>query len=288
MLQETINASELRVFELILPGPLTVSEIVQRAELSISWVSECLAHLEQLWLVERRKEGLTVRASLARTRTAEALRLLLKESPYIAPSGILTGPGLVMLPLLLWPGATPNQISSRTSVSARTARRRIQQWRGMGVVIKRTSPLRYLINPERAFLEAFVEDYSMERNQRFLRSVVPSAVMIWHWRDEILFTTDGDIEGDEFLSAGPTRLGELGYNIVSTRMCYLYSQDKTTVGDEEALVQTLRMDPENPRPMRFIREAIGDGRARVGVLLEFARKYEVTELVRKGGVGAGK
>jgi hypothetical protein len=71
-------------------------------------------------------------------------------------------------------------------------------------------------------------------------------------------------------------------------MCYLYSQDKTTVGDEEALVQTLRMDPENPRPMRFIREAIGDGRARVGVLLEFARKYEVTELVRKGGVGAGK
>ncbi len=288
MLQETINASELRVFELILSGPLTVSDIVHRTDLSISWVSECLAHLEQLWFVERRKEGLTVRASLARTRTAEGLRLLIKESPYLAPSEILTGHGLVMLPLLLRPGATPARIGERTSVSARTARRGIHQWRGIGVVVKRTSPLRYLLNPDRVFLEAFVKDYSMERNQRYLGSMIPTAVTIWQWRDEILFTTDADIEEDVFLRAGPTRLGELGYDIVSTRRCYLRSPGQPVVCEEEALIQTLRMDPENPRPMRFIRDAIDRGRAKIEVLLDFASKYEVTGLMRKEAADNGE
>ena len=283
-----MNTAEVEVLLSLGSGPLMISQLVESLGMSMSWVSECVTHLEGMRFIEKQRGGHAKWVKIAQSELGESLRLLIAESSYLNLSKALTGPGLAMLPLLQSPGSTQAQIHRRTSLSRPTIGARIKLWMGMGVLLMEHHPHRYLLNPSRSYLVQFIEDYSRERNSRFLRVEEPSGVIVWQHRDEFLFSMDGSTSEPEFLNAGATRLGELGYNVVHTREYYLQSEGLEAVSEEEALVQTLRADPENPRAMRFIRDAMQKHRVYSASLLEYANKYGLNASIAKAGVRHGE
>ena len=104
---------------------------------------------------------------------------------------------------------------------------------------------------------------------------------MWQWRDEYLFSIDQRIDLTDFLSAGPSRLEELGYDILHLREYYFHHPFIDLVSEEEALVQSLRTDPNNPRMERFIVEGIESREVDTQAILEFGRKYGLKKALEK-------
>jgi hypothetical protein len=150
----------------------------------------------------------------------------------------------------------------------------------MGLASLEGKPPRYVLSESWTYLRRFLVDYASERNLRWLRSKVPSATMIWQWRDEMLFSVGNKLEEPELCSAGATRLEELGYDVAHAREYYFHGGGNEKVSEEEALVQTLKADPENPRGERFIRQALLDNRAEAKALMRHAGKYGLRTMLK--------
>jgi len=123
--------------------------------------------------------------------------------------------------------------------------------------------------------------------RRTLAGVLPGALIVWQWRDEYLLSNDGRVDQPHLLSAGPTRLEELGYDILHSREYYFHHPLIDVVSEEEALVQSLRTDPNNPRMERFVIEGIGSRGADPRAILEFGEKYGLEKALDKVVSGLG-
>ena len=66
---------------------------------------------------------------------------------------------------------------------------------------------------------------------------------------------------------------ELGFDILHSREYYFHSPDLKAVSEEEALVQALRTDLNNPRMIRFIINSIENRGVDTQIILLFGRKY---------------
>ena len=277
MLRDRMNRSDIAILAVLLDGPLTVTSIAKAVGRSISFVSERLTLMEAMRLVERRRGGNAVRVGFAKGRAGADLQLLMAESPYIELTKVLPGPGLAILPFLLHPGSTLTDLRRGTGLSAPTIRGSIRPWRGMGLLHLEGSPRRYSIQPQLGHLIDFITSYTAERNQRFLESKTSAGIIVWQWRDSFLFSSRREVPVPEFLPAGVSRLEELGYDVVSSRYCYMHRPGMTRVAEAEALVQAVLMDPDNPRPARMVRRALAEHRVRVDELRGCAESYGLLE-----------
>ena len=273
MLHDRMNRSDVAILAALLDGPLTVTSVSKAVGRSLSLVSERLALMEGMRLVERHRSGNAVRVGFAKGRAAADLRLLMAEGPHIGLAEVLPGPGLLLLPILLPPGSTLMEMRRGTGLSAPTVRGRIRPWRGMGLLLVESSPRRYSIRPQLGHLIGFIESYAAERNQRFLESRTPAGAIVWQQRDSFLFSSRREVSAPDFIPAGVSRLEELGYDVVSPRHCYLHRPGKTLVAEAEALVQAVLMDPDDPRVARMVRRALAEGRVRGDELRGYAKSY---------------
>lgn len=281
MRTEGLHRTHLEILGIIQEEEVTISRIGDRINKSMSWTSECVDQLVFLDLAQKRKQGLEVFVRPASNELSEGLESLMKESPMIDLSKVLGKAGLRILPALLDPGATVKEVGHWTGLSIPTIRRWIQQWRGMGVVIKVRRKNRYRIPKHHKALRGFIVRYSQWSNRRMLDSAIPHAIIVWQWRQEFLFSLEERVDYPDYMSAGPTRLEELGYDILHTREYYLHSPDTHMVSEEEALVQALMINRNNPRIMRFINEGIRDRGASHERILEFAGKYGLRTVLSK-------
>ena len=270
---EGLYKTHLDILGFVYKMERTVSQIAKHVHKSISWTSECVNHLIGMDLLKKRKEGLEVFVGPAKNELSQSLAILIFEAPMIDLSKVLRKAGLTILPVLVDPGITANEISQRTGLSMPTIRTIIRKWRGMGIVVRERETKRYTIHPSQKELRSFISRYSQWFNRRMLGNVLPEALIIWQWRDEYLFSIEHRIDLSDFLSAGPTRLEELGYDILHLREYYLHHPENDEVSQEEALVQSLMTDPNNPRMLRFIREGIDNRGADLQAILEFGEKY---------------
>ncbi len=270
---EGLHRTHLEILGFVHKMERTVSQIAKHIHKSISWTSECVNHLIGMDLLEKRKEGLGVFVGPAKNELSQSLAILMFEAPMIDLSKVLGKAGLTILPVLVDPGITANEITQRTGLSMPTIRTVLRKWRGMGIVVRERETKRYTIHHSQKELRSFILRYSQWFNRRMLGNVLPGALIIWQWRDEYLFSIEHRIDLSDFLSAGPTRLEELGYDILHLREYYLHRPEYDEVGQEEALVQSLMTDPNNPRMLRFIREGIDNRGADSQTILEFGEKY---------------
>jgi hypothetical protein len=224
-------------------------------------------------LVVKEKRGLEVLVRPASSELAKGLELLMVETPMLDLPALLDKAGLRLLPVLLEPGATAGELAMRSGLSLPTIRGKLRLWRGMGVVARDRGSRMYRLQVDNVELVSFVVSYSRWRNRRALAGVLPGALIVWQWRDEYLLSTDGRVDLPEFLSAGPTRLGELGYDVLHSREYYFHHPLIDAVSEEEALVQSLRTDPKNPRMERFVVEGIESREADIRAILGFGEKY---------------
>lgn len=276
-----LHQTHLDILRYVNMGERTVSEIASHVGKSMSWTSECIGHLVGMDLVVKSKRGLEVRVRSASNELSQSLGLLIVEAPMLNLSVLLDKAGLALLPVLLDPGSTTGEMGRRTGLSLPTIRGKLRTWRGMGVVVRETGSRRYRLPDNHGELVSFVVSFSRWRNRRALAMVLPGAIIVWQWRDEYLFSIDERIDLPDFLSAGPSRLEELGYDILHLREYYFHHPFIDVVSEEEALVQSLRTDPNNPRMERFIVEGIESREADTLAILEFGRKYGLKKALEK-------
>ena len=141
----------------------------------------------------------------------------------------------------------------------------------------------YAIDPAHNILSAFAQSWAEHVNSTILKEKNPNAVIVWQWRDDFIFTSDGRVSDDSFKPAGPTRLEELNYDIIGRTYYYQYSPGETDVSEAEALVQTVMIDPLNPRPLRHLRNA----KVSRDELAKFAEKYGLKLDLKNGGMRLG-
>ena len=276
-----LHRTHLEILRFVHEKERTVSHIARQIHKSISWTSECVNHLIWMDLLEKRKAGLEVYVGPARNELSQSLAILMIEAPMIDLSVVLNKAGLTILPVLVEPGATANEIAQRTGLSMPTIRNMIRKWRGMGIVVRERETKSYTIHQSKKELTLFMTRYSKWYNMRILGNVLPEALILWQWRDEYLFSIEHKIDLPDFLSAGPTRLVELGYDILHLREYYLHHPEYDEVSHEEALVQSLMTDPNNPRMLRFIRSGIESRGADSKTILAYGKKYGLGPVMNK-------
>ncbi len=287
MRQVGLTRTHLEIMGYVFKGERTVSDIASHVGRSVPWTSECIGHLEDMDLVLKEKRGLEVLVRPASSELAQSLELLMVEAPMLDLPVLLDKAGLRLLPVLLDPGATTGEMTGRTGLSLPTIRGKLRVWRGMGVVARDRGSRRYRLQVDHVELVSFVVSYSRWHNRRALAEVLPGALIVWQWRDEYLLSNDGRVDQPDLLSAGPTRLGELGYDILHSREYYFHHPLIDAVSEEEALVQSLRTDPNNPRMGRFVVEGIESRGADTRAILEFGEKYGLEKALEKVVSGLG-
>ena len=208
-----------------------------------------------------------------------ALANLLIEEPALRLDAVLGGPSLQVLPLLISPGHSTKEVAERTGISIRTIQYRIKRWCGMGAVIYENN--KYKINQRRPLIIELMTEYSKHRNICHLKERYSDATIIWQDRDEYVISLEREISDSSYSIAGATKIGYLGYDIVSRNYYYYYSPLGVKIGEAEALVQTVKFDMINPRPLRYIRWAIENKKITKAELRKYAKKYRVEKRVEE-------
>jgi len=271
MFKDKLNKTEMKILISVLKGSRTISQLSDALDKDISWISRNVKHLQELGFVIVKREGKSVYVSIGKNPLGDSFTTLISEESMLNIERILTGSGLKILPLLLNPGNTANEIVQRSSLSLRTVKGLLSLWRKMGVLAleKRI----YVINERHKPLINFVKYFSYNTLIRYLKESYPDATIVWHWRDEFIFAIEHPIHDKRFISAATTRLYELNYDIVVGKEYYFHNPIVKTLSEEEALIQGYLLNPGNPRIPRLIKRAMNKGEIEKETLLEFARKY---------------
>lgn len=271
MFKDKLNKTELKILIYILKEPQTISRFAGALGKDPSWISRNVNHLQELGLVVVKREGKSVFVSIVRNPLGDSFTALISEEPMLNIERLLTGSGLKILPLILNPGNRADEIAQRSSLSLRTVKGLLSLWRKMGVVTLTKGV--YVINDRHKPLVNFVKYFSYNTIIRCLKESYPDATIVWHWRDEFIFAIEHPIHDKRFISAATTRLYELKYDIVAGKEYYFHNPMVKKLSEEEALVQSYLLNPENPRIPRLIRSAVNKGEIEKETLLEFARIY---------------
>lgn len=177
--KEAVIKTDLELLQRLLYKQMTISHIARELEKSLSWTSERVSHLKKLGLIDVGKKGLSNFVAISSNPVGKSLSLLMTESAYLNLDKILTGSGLLILPLLLEPGYKPKDLSIRISRSLRTVKDTLVRWKSMGVVILDEKTGLYSLNPRQTYLVEFVKAYSELRNKSLLEEAFPEAIIIW-------------------------------------------------------------------------------------------------------------
>lgn len=279
MPKEKLNKTEVEIIRLFPHGEATVSKIAEELGIDVSWASRCISHLEEVGFLWTDREGYKTHVRIADTPLGSALTHLLIEEPMMNLDTVIGDSSLQILPLLLTPGYSTREIAERTGLTQRTIQIRIKRWRSMGVAIKSEDV--YVLNPRVPLVIEFAEEYIRNRNLVHLKEHYPDATIAWQDRDEYIISIEREISDDIYSIAGPTKIGYLGYDIVSRNYYYYYSPVDTEISEAEALVQTVKFNLINPRPLRYIKKAIEDKKVKKGELRKYAKKYGVEKRVEE-------
>lgn len=266
-------------------GAMTISQLANALGKKPSWISRNVGHLRKLDLVSTKREGKTVLVNLNEGPLGANISTLISEEPMLNIETVLSGSGLSILPLVLMPGNNAKEIALRSSLSLRTVQGLLSRWRKMGVVT--LSNGFYMLSARHKPLINFVKLYSYNTIIKSVKSLFSDASIIWHWRDEHMFSTEHPVEDNRFNSAATTRLRELNYEIIASKDYYFYNPIQKTVSEEEALIQSYLINPDNPRIHRMINEAMKMGKIDERLLIDYSIKYglkkRLKEIIRNGG-----
>jgi len=280
MFLEKINKTELKILEFIVQKCVSEKVISSNLNQSLSWVSECIHHLAEINFIYVKRKGISKYVSINNNNLGRSLERLIIENELLNLDTLLPNSGLLILPLLLTPGSNINEITEKTQLTKRTIYYKIKEWKSIGIIDLKKYPQKIVFNNSKNNLIKFFIEYCRNRNQKFLDERCPNSTIVWEWRDEFIFTSDNKVISNDFITAGSTRLNELINDIISLSSYYYFNTKEKTISLEEAFIQTIRLDPMNPRPFRLLKNQIKDKNINENDIFEFARKYGVFRRVK--------
>jgi len=272
-----MNGTETGMMRLFPRKPITVAGIADALRIDFSWAYKCVSHLEEAGFLTSGKKERSTFVNVPDSPLGNALSILLIEEPAMNLSALLGGSSIRILPLLQGEGCSTGEITGRTGLSPRTVQARITIWRSMGVVIYLNG--KYMLSGRHPMVVNLVREYSRSRNMRHLRESSHDATIVWQERDEYIVSTESDIADGLYRRAGPTRLAELGYDIVSRNHYYMFDPLAGPISEAEALAQTVMLDPINPRPLEYVKQAAD--RVTKSELRKYSVKYDIKDRVEE-------
>jgi hypothetical protein len=279
MFDEKLSNTDLEILKQVLYERKTLSDIAHGLGKSLPVISRHVKHLAHMNLIDIQKREKYKSIKISSSPLGEGLFLLMTESSYLNLGKILSGSGLLILPLLLRPGSKTEEISKKISRSLRTVKNTIARWRELGIVILDKNSYKYMLNYNHKYLTQFIEVYSEFKNKTLLRDFYHDAVIVWQWRDEFMFSIPYQIDNQRFISAGVSRLDELEYNLFHTIHYYFKSPEVMRVSKEEAFAQALYIDPKNPRIVRLVNDAIRDNKIDMHKFNYYVEKYKIQGMI---------
>ncbi len=282
MIIEKLGRTQVKILRIVVKDSCTISQVAEALERSHSWTSLSIGHIVRLGMVKLERNGVTKRVGPTGTPLGQSMVRLFRETPFLNLDIILPGPGLALLPLLLPPGGTEKEIAQRTGLSHRTVHDRFRIWRTMGFLHYDRSARVYRLNDRYAYLVEFVENYSLDRNHRFASGSSPAAIVVWQWRDEVLVSSEKRDIPPQFIPGAISELERLGYDLVSSSYYYFHSPLQENLTEAEALVQSVLVAVNNPRPVRMLKESLKAGKVSWDDIVRYAKKYGLREVVEKG------
>jgi DNA-binding MarR family transcriptional regulator len=279
MFDDKLNKNEIRIMVIIQKGPMTISQLAKTLNKNISWISRNVNHLKSLGFVDVKPVGRRVYVDLNEGPMGASINTLISEGSILNIEVILSGPGMQILPLILFPGNKAEDIAKRSSLSIRTVYGLLGRLRKMGVVSLTKGV--YILSERHKPLIEFIKLYAYNSIIKSLKNMFPDASIVWHWRDEFIFSLEQSVSDRSFIPAATSRLRELKYDIIASKEYYLYNPLQRKVSEEEALMQSYLIDSENPRIVRMIINAIKNKKINRNSLFEFANKYNIMKKVEE-------
>ena len=269
----TLNKDQITIIMEIMDSERSVKELASLLGRSISYTSENLKILSKTGLIRSEKMGLTTKIKKNDNDLARNLYLLLMENPNLDHNSILTGSGLKILPWLIGEGLTKKELVNYSGLSKRTVERYIARVVTMGILRKDSK--KWKLNPRLPLLIRFLEDIWKKNNHDLSREKVPDGVIVWQWRDEFLISIRRPLQDPEFAPGAVTRLGELGFGLVSLNNYYFHSALLREINLEEAIIQSYLVTERDPRIKRIFLTASEHGKIKMMEMKELESKYGI-------------
>lgn len=273
MFKEKLNRNEIRILINIQRGTMSISQLADALNKNPSWISKNVNHLRTLGFIEIKRIGRRVYVNLNGGPVGASISTLISEKSMLNIETVLSGSGMQVLPLILKPGNKAGEIAKRSSLSLRTVQGFLSRLRKMGVIT--FSNGFYVLSERHKPLIDFVKLYSYNTIIKFMNNIRNDASIVWYWRDEFIFSIEKTLSDRRFISAATTRLRELNYDIIASKEYYLYNPLLEKVTEEHALIQSILIEPENPRFVRMIKKAIKNEKIDRNSLIDYAAKYNI-------------
>lgn len=268
---KSLTKVELDIFRYLVDKEMTVTQLSGKLNKPISWISNVLNNLKEKDFLNDERIGYRKIWRANDKKFVQSFRKLIREEKMMNLDVLLTNSKLKILPLLVEPGYTVNEIMERTSISMTVLYEYLRLWKGSGIVHKKNN--KYIINPKQKYLAEFLIEYQKHINYQFLNERCPEGIILWQWRDEFLFSTENPIDNDIYCKAAYSRLDELGYPLEHQNEYYMFTPVRHDISDEEAIIQSIMIDENNPRIREIIKDSLKLGNINKELINKYREKY---------------
>lgn len=267
----SLSKNEVQIIKLLMDSEMSITKISLEMNKSLSWISRCVSHLEEMRIVEKKEYGITRNIKISDNEIGNAISVLFRENKMLNVYEILPYTRIKILIQLLPPGSSIKEIIIQSNISKSTVEKNIRKWKYMGIVYK--SDEKYIINPKQKNLKKFIMAIAKIKNQLILKDNGINGLIIWQWRNEFIFSVKEEIKNNLFIKCGLSRLKEIKYNIIHDNEYYFFSPITDQINIEEIFLQSMIIDPNNPRIEILIKKSIDRKEVNVEFLLQQSVKY---------------
>ncbi len=270
----TLNGTEIDTLKFLVDQDkgVCISAVSKEIDISLPWASECVSHMNELGLIDTFRKGNRTYVTIAKNDLGSTFKKLAIENRNLNLKRTLGGSSLSILPYLLENGIKMKDVSRWSSLSYRTVMDHMNRWNRMGIAYRNESGF-CKINPRMRDLITFLDRFKEHRDRALLEEISPGAVIMWQRWEEVLFSSNVPIEQDHIYLAGPTRLSTMGFDINAGRNYFMFSRRLDSISVEEAIVQSILIDPVNPRPISIFKKAMASNELNRKIILGLAEKY---------------
>jgi len=264
---------------------MSISELSNRTEYSSSYVSERVAHLEELGLVTTTRQNREKQVRTVHTPVYEAFQTLTANHPHIDFPSIIS-PSMLRVCWFLDRPTAVSEIIPHITLKRRRIYQLLEDLLSRGFITKHED--RYALTDELTGLADFAQTVIRYEHQQRARSLLAAATVVWSGPNEALITAQGeslDTIGNRFDSqenwslTGIPRFRDFGLDLFAAGAPhYFYSELQDAVTVEDVIAHTLLADADT-RNLSYCAVLVAAGDVSRDELRDAAWYYRIEDTV---------
>jgi len=287
MEQYYLSSTDINILIELSSKEMEVSSIVSLSGLSRPTISDSISKLSDMGLISQKKVGRIKLIKVVNSTLGEKLRSLIIQNPNLDFVKLFEGNGLMIMTTFIGNGSTMKEIVIKTGLSRRTIIRYLNKWRSMGVVWKSGHGGRYEINRNYPDLNDFLVELSKYWLSKTISEQLDDPLIIFNNGEKVLFVYKGDLDEERFKPAAYTYLEKKGFNVLSSSKYFQYTRGSEDISTLEAIIQSIRIDPINPRPRLIMHEYQRENDIEKKRLKDLIDEYNINDILAEEVKGLG-